>query len=488
MLRILKKNSLKIVNKIADKVDKKSTGLLKIEVTGNMLILHPMLKMFFDFNRLHSLITHDTRFIIAASGGLDSMVLVDLCYKAGFDFAIAHCNFKLRGTDSDEDAEFVKHTAKSMGFPYFENNFDTKIHAEKHKLSIQAAARELRYAWFEKLLQSGDYQFYATGHHFDDKVETFLINLFRGTGISGLRSILPKNGNCIRPLLFANRSDIQVYARQNQIKFRVDSSNQEDHYTRNKIRHFVIPAIEKAYPDFKKGFENTFYALTITEAFIRSETSKITQRLVKKTDGKAYINIKQLKELDNFELCLYEILKTYHFNTPTVHEIFRSLEGISGKKYYSKTSVLVRERENLVITRLEDLAEIQLNDPILIDQHLTHLDEPLPLRFEVELLSPGFVIKKEKNLAFLDFDKLHFPLTLRKPAPGDSFMPLGMRGKKKISDFLIDEKFSYEQKNNVLVLLSGDEIVWLIGYRIDDKFKITPNTKAVFKIVLQPTT
>lgn len=445
-----------------------------------------MLKEFFDFNRLHSLIERETRFFIAASGGIDSMVLVDLCYKAGFDFAIAHCNFKLRGTDSDDDAAFVKFIAKKMGIPFFENDFDTKIHAEEHKLSIQAAARELRYAWFEKLLFSGDYQFYATGHHFDDKIETFLINLFRGTGISGLRSILPKNGNCIRPLLFANRSDIEDYARQNQIKFRVDSSNQEDYYTRNKIRHFVIPAIEKAYPDFKKGFENTFYALTITESFVKSEVSKITQELVIKTNGKASINIKQLKELDNFELCLYEILKTYDFNTPTVREIFKSLEGISGKKFYSKTHILVRERENLVITPIKDQSEIEQNYPILIDQYLTHIEKPVQLHFELEILSSGFIIEKNRNLALLDFDKLHFPLTLHKPATGDSFSPLGMRGKKKISDFFIDEKLSDEQKNNALVLLSGDEIVWLIGYRIDDRFKITSKTKTVFKVVLLP--
>jgi tRNA(Ile)-lysidine synthase len=445
-----------------------------------------MLKKFFDFNRLHSLIKPDTRLIIAASGGMDSMVLVDLCYKAGFDFAIAHCNFKLRGAESDEDAAFVKSVAKSMGFPCFENDFDTIIHAEKHKLSIQAAARDLRYAWFEQLLQSGDYQFYATGHHFDDKIETFLINLFRGTGISGLRSLMPKNGNCIRPLLFANRSDIEIYARQNQIEFRVDSSNQEDHYTRNKIRHFVIPAIEKTYPDFKKGFENTFYALKVTEDFVRSETSKITQKLVKKSDGKVVINIKQLKEPDNLELCLYEILKGYNFNTPTVREIFNSLEGISGKKFYSKTHKLVRERENLVITAIKDQSDIQLEYPILIDQYLTHLEKPVQLHFEMEILSSGFIIEKNRNIALLDFDKLHFPLTLRKPAPGDSFSPLGMKGKKKISDFFVDEKFSDEQKNNALVLLSGDEIVWLIGYRIDDRFKITPNTKAVFKIVLHP--
>ena len=443
-----------------------------------------MLKKFFDFNRIQKLVSPETRFIIAASGGMDSMVLVDLCYKAGFNFAIAHCNFKLRGQESDDDKTFVRNAAKEIDIPFFEKEFDTALYAETNKLSIQEAARVLRYEWFEQLIKLEDYQFYATAHHFDDKIETFLINLFRGTGVAGLRSILPKNGNCIRPFLFANRTEIQEYASQNQIKFRVDSSNLENHYTRNNIRHFVIPAMEKSYPEYKKGFENTFYALSLTESFIRNETSKLILELVKNIDGKTCINLKKLNEIGNSEFILFEILKNYGFNTPTVHEIYRSIAGISGRKFYSKSFILVRERENLVITSLKNQTAIELNDPILIDQYLTGIDEPVRMRFEVEILSSGFVIEKDKNLAFLDFDKLSFPLTLRKPAPGDSFSPIGMHGKKKISDFLVDEKFSDEQKNNVLVLLSGDEIIWFVGQRIADGYKITPKTKTVFKIVL----
>jgi len=444
-----------------------------------------MLTKFFDFNKTHNLLNRETKFIVATSGGLDSMALIDLCYKAGFDFALAHCNFKLRGDESDRDADFVKKMAETLNIQYFEKEFDTKYFAEKNKLSIQESARLLRYEWFEELLKSEGFEFYATAHQFDDKIETFMINLFRGTGVSGLRSILPRNGNCIRPLLFAYRSEIHEYARKNRIQYCEDSSNEENHYTRNKIRHFVIPAIEKAYPEFRKGFENTFHALASTEAFLRDEMSKTAGKLVKIENNRAYININQLRENSHVELYLFEILKNYEFNPSTIHEICRSIDGISGKKFYSKTHFLIRERDNLIITNLEKKAGIQFEDAILIEKFHSHIDEPVRLTFEIEIMSPDFEIQKDKDIALLDYDKLAFPLILRKPLPGDSFSPLGMVGTKKISDFLIDSKFTNEQKNNVLVLLSGDQIVWLIGQRIDEKYKITRETKTVFKIVME---
>jgi len=444
-----------------------------------------MLTKFFDFNKTHDLLNRETKFIVATSGGLDSMALVDLCYKAGFDFALAHCNFKLRGDESDRDADFVKKTAETLNLQHFEKEFDTKYFAEKNKLSIQESARLLRYEWFEQLLISEEFEFYATAHQFDDKIETFMINLFRGTGVSGLRSILPKNGNCIRPLLFAYRSEIHEYAWKNRIQYREDSSNEENHYTRNKIRHFIIPAIEKIYPEFRKGFENTFNALTSTEAFMRDEMSKTAGKLVKIENDKAFININQLKENSHIELYLFEILKNYDFNPSTINEICRSIEGISGKKFYSKTHFLIRERDDLVITNLEKKTGIHLDDTILIEKFHTHIDEPVRLTFEIEIISPDFEIQKDKNVALLEYDKLTYPLILRKPLPGDSFSPLGMVGTKKISDFLIDSKFTNEQKNNVLVLLSGDKIVWIIGQRIDEKYKITSETKKVMKIVFE---
>lgn len=444
-----------------------------------------MLKKFFDFNRLHNLIVPETRFIIAASGGIDSMVLLDLCYKAGFEFAVAHCNFKLRNQESDDDAAFVREIANNLGFGYFEKDFNTKAYAEKYQLGIQESARILRYEWFEQLLQTEKYQFYALAHHFDDKIETFFINLFRGTGISGLRSIQPINAHCIRPLLFATRNEIHEYASKNQIKFREDSSNLQDYYTRNRIRHFVIPTIENAYPDFRKGFENTFYALTLTEAFLKTETAKINRELVEINNGKTYINIRKLREQHCTELCLFEILRQYGFNSSTIRDIFRSIDGISGKKFYSKLFSLVRERENFVITRFEHHSNGMTNGPVVIHSHQTHIVEPVELHFETVAISPEFVIEKKEKLAFLDFDKLIFPLTIRQPVKGDAFVPLGMQGVKKLSDFFIDEKFTNEQKNNVFVLLSGNEIVWVIGYRISDRYKVTSNTKTVFIIIIQ---
>ncbi len=441
-----------------------------------------MLQKFFDFNKSNCLLQRDNKFIIAASGGIDSMVLVDLCYKAGFDFALAHCNFRLRGEESNIDALFVNEVADGLGIPCFLKEVETLAFSKNNKLSIQESARILRYEWFEQLVATGEFSLYATGHHFDDKVETFFINLFRGTGVSGLRSILPRNGKCVRPLLFATRSEIEDYALKNRIKFREDRSNDENHYTRNKIRHFIIPACEKAYPEFKKGFRSTFHNLALGETLIKEETDKIIKRIVRHEEGKTLININQLQECGHIELILYEVLKPFNFNSLLIQQIYRSVEGISGKKFYSQTHVLIREREQFVIQKLGNKSVIRLDSPILIENNNTFINSPINLTFKILMPDNDFKISSDPNIAMLDYDKLSFPLILRNTMAGDTFSPLGMKGRKKISDFMIDLKFSDEQKNQTLVFVSDDEIVWLIGYRISEKFKITADTKRVYKI------
>lgn len=441
-----------------------------------------MLQKFFNFNYSNRLLQRENKFIIAASGGIDSMVLVDLCYKAGFEFALAHCNFMLRGDDSNKDASFVKEVAENLEIPCFVKEFDTLAFSRNNKLSIQESARILRYEWFEKLVSSGEFTQFATGHHFDDKIETFFINLFRGTGVSGLRSILPRNGKCVRPLLFATRSEITFYAQKNKIGFREDLSNDENHYTRNKIRHFVIPACEQAYPGFKKGFLTTFHNLTLSETLMKKETEKIIEKIVRQEDGKTIINIKQLQECEYIELILFEVLKSFNFNSPAIHQIYRSVDGISGKKFYSETHVLIREREQFVIRKRGFDSLFHLDNPILIEIHNTAINSPVNLTFTLRMADSDFKISSDPNIALLDYDKLSFPLILRNSATGDTFSPLGMKGKKKISDFMIDSKFSDEQKNQTFVIASDNEIVWLVGYRISEKFKITPGTKRIYKI------
>lgn len=447
-----------------------------------------MLKQFFGYIQNQNLFLPNQRILLAVSGGVDSMAMVSLFGKAHFDFGIAHCNFKLRGAESDGDAAFVRKTAMDLGIPYFEKSFDTMEIANQKKQSIQVAARELRYGWFNEVIAENHYDYFATAHQFDDQSETFFINLLRGTGISGLRGILPKNGKCVRPLLFASRREILHFATENSISFREDSSNKSDKYLRNKIRQLVIPALEKVNPDFRKGLFTTFKNLAGTEIIMDTEIAKASDELLVFEDNQIKIDIVKLRNLHPLPVYLFGILKPYNFNFSNIEDICNAIDNISGKRFYSATHCLTGNSENLAITPNSDF-ESDISEEFIITDDEGSICHPVFLIFEKIEINDDFKIQKDENLAQLDFDKLRFPIKLRKWRQGDTFVPLGMKGKKLVSDFFIDEKFSLFDKQKTWLLISGNEIVWIVGHRISNRFKITgKTTKALIIGVKNPVT
>ncbi len=439
-----------------------------------------MFDRFLNYISSQKLFSSQHKILLTVSGGMDSMVMAKLFAKAGFDFGIAHCNFKLRGAESDGDAEFVQKFAHELNVPYFEKEFETQLFAAEHQLSIQQAARELRYSWFEQLIGETDFDFYATAHHFDDQIETFFINLFRGTGVSGLRGILPKNGRCVRPLLFASRMEIEDYAKLHSVVFREDSSNIKDDYLRNRIRHHVPPALERTKPDFRTGFGLTFDNLAQTEAFVKNQMETIAENLISEEDGYWKIDLKLLQNQQPLPFILFELLKPFNFNFENVLMMVEAFGKTPGKSFLSHSHKALLDRDYLLIFDLKN--EDTSPEIFLVSENDEEVLEPVELIIKKIVFSNEYAMDKRKNVAQLDLDKLKFPLQIRKPVTGDYFYPLGLGGRKKLSDFFTDEKFTAIQKLNTWLLLSEGEIAWVIGHRPDDRFKITPDTKSMMKI------
>jgi len=439
-----------------------------------------MLDKFLQYISLQQLFSSQHKILLTVSGGMDSMVMAKLFAMAGFDFGIAHCNFKLRGAESDGDAAFVRKFANELNVPFFEKKFETQLFAAEHQLSIQQAARELRYSWFELLIREHGFDFFATAHHFDDQIETFFINLFRGTGVSGLRGIFPKNGRCVRPLLFASRMEIEDFAKLHSVAFREDSSNLKDDYLRNRIRHHVLPALEKTKPDFRTGFGLTFDYLTQTEAFIKNQMVAITENLISEEDGFWKIELKLLQNQQPLPFILFELLKPFNFNFENVLMMVEAFGKTPGKSFLSPSHKALLDRDHLLIFDLKN--EDPSTEIFLVNENDVEVHEPVELIIKKIAFSNEYAMDKRKSVAQLDMDKLKFPLQIRKPVTGDYFYPLGMGGRKKLSDFFTDEKFTAIQKLNTWLLISEGKIAWVIGRRADDRFKITPDTKRVMKI------
>ena len=436
-----------------------------------------MLDRLVKFVKEKQLFGAQQKVLLAISGGIDSMVLLHIFERTGFKYGIVHCNFQLRGEDSDGDEKFVRQQVLIHGVPSFFQRFETEEHARINGISIEMAARELRYEYFEKIRVENGFDYIATAHHQDDLIETFFLNLSRKTGIKGLTGIKEKAGKIIRPLLFAGRREIEKYATENFIEYRNDSTNDEVVYQRNFLRHKILPLFSELNPSFLKNIlasiENLKEAEKVYDYFISCETEKV----ISQSDGELVINIEALKNTTFPMLVLLETLKDYNFNSTVVEEIFRGLESASGKQFYSKTHRLVKDRGQLFVTPLntdDDRIYYLEKDDI-------ELFAPFDLSIEKQS-AKGFKINKESTVACLDLDKLDFPLLLRKWQQGDYFQPLGMTGFKKLSDFFIDEKIPLHEKENTWLLCSGKKIVWIVGHRIDDRFKITPETKSVFKI------
>jgi tRNA(Ile)-lysidine synthase len=405
------------------------------------------------------------RILLAVSGGVDSMVLWNLFEESGNIYAVIHCNFQLRGKDSDEDESLVRNRAEELGIQLFVKRFDTREYADASGISIEMAARELRYAWFEEIRLKHAFRYLATAHHQDDLLETFFINLVRKTGIRGLTGFREKSGTLIRPLLYTNRVEIEAWAEKKNIPFRKDSTNEETVFQRNFIRHNIIPQLERLNPAFRSNLAGTMENLRRTEEFYFTEINRYINRISNKESENPEILISQLLKLPHPETVLYEWMSRFGFNASTVESLYANLVKEPGRQYFSKTHRLVTDRNKLIITALREEG-----------QQVFYI--PVNLSIERKKASE-FELIRDPVVACLDAGKLVFPLVIRKWHAGEYFQPLGMSGFKKISDFYIDEKFSLPEKETTWILYSDNKVVWIIGRRIDNRFRITPETKEV---------
>ena len=416
------------------------------------------------------------KLLLATSGGIDSMVMVHLFLEQKFDVAIAHCNFQLRGIESFDDQKFIENFAQKNNIPVFITQFDTKAFAEDYKLSTQVAARELRYNWFYELLETENYDFILTAHHADDNLETFLINLSRGTGIEGLTGIPHQNEKVIRPLLDFSRKEIEDYAKANHIEWREDSSNASDKYLRNKIRHGLVPILKELHPEFLTAFQKTQNYLQQTQAMAEDASIMVYQQVAQEANDEIHFNIKKLKQLPNYHSYLYQWLREFGFSA--WEDIYALADGQSGKQVYAPQYRLLKNREFLILSPL--LPQSETHD-YQIENDSTQIKIPLKL----SLKKVNAISDASNNVIFVDAQKIKFPLVLRKWHEGDSFRPFGMDGKsKKVSKHFKDEKLSVIEKEKVWLLLSEGEIIWVVGSRQDERFKVTNTTKHIIQITV----
>jgi tRNA(Ile)-lysidine synthase len=417
------------------------------------------------------------KFLLAVSGGIDSMLMAQLFRESGYKFAIAHCNFGLRGIESDADEIFVKDWATRHNIHCHSVHFDTKKHAAKKKISIQMAARELRYHWLNETREKHEFDYIAIAHNSDDVLETFFINLLRGTGIAGLHGIAASQHNIIRPLLCFSRKEIEAYAKTTKLKWREDSSNSTDKYERNKIRHHLIPLLEDINPAARKSIHNTINNLQgVEQLYLQNIHKKLTEiKHIK--NGNTLLSIPHLKKVEMPDLYIYEAIKEHGFNYAQAKEIADVLDSQSGKTFLSSTHRITKDRNNLIV---EVLTKASPKKHEVNTETMQLSAATFDIDFSVESITKGFKPPASPLTACLDYSRLKFPLTMRKWTKGDKFYPLGMKKPKKVSDFLIDTKVPLPEKDNTWVLLSGNEIAWVIGHRIDERFKVRQGTKKIY--------
>lgn len=438
-----------------------------------------MLTKFQNYIESNHLINKGDRILVALSGGVDSMVLAELLRRGGYDIAFAHCNFHLRGKESDGDEHFVREYAERVGVKLFVRQFDTLDFVENNKVSVEMAARELRYAWFNDLINANE-QLLALAHHADDQIETFFINLLRGSGIKGLKAMQPRNGMYIRPLLWASREEIKKFAIENGIQWREDSTNNDTVYLRNKIRHELMPVFDSIKPEAReKILESVNHLASENQLYRELLKEKISQ--IETVDGVLHSIPKRHFERSEAESrnplglqLLFEWIRDFGFSFSQCESILASLDSEPGKEFYSANYQLVIEKETIEIFPI---------DPVQTRHNLSQRVTIQPVRTRHAL---SLLITDNPNIAQLDYDKLKLPLQTRFWQQGDRFHPLGMRGTKLVSDFFNDNDFTTFQKKNTLILTDNEgEIVWIVGYRIDDRFKITEKTKTIYQIVAE---
>ena len=412
-----------------------------------------------EFIEKEDLFSKQDKILVALSGGADSVALTRILITLGYHCEAAHCNFELRGEESDRDEDFVRNFCRSLNIKCHSIHFETRRYAAQQSISIEMAARELRYNWFSKICEESDCQVVAVAHHKDDSVETMLLNLIRGTGINGLLGIRPKNGNVVRPLLCASRQEVVAYLHRMNQTYVTDSTNLEDEYTRNKIRLNLLPLMEEINPSVKDG-------LVKTSSYL-NDISKVYQQAIKESIDRIFItpekeiSIEKLMNEPAPQALLFEVLSLLGFNSTQVEEVYGSLNGQPGKRFISSQWQVVKDREILLIEKVK-----------------TANDKP-QIIFEEVLLTKEFVIPKDKNTACFDANKFKGVISIRKWEKGDYFIPFGMKGKKLVSDFMTDSKFSLLKKEQQWVLSCNDQIAWLIGERTDNRFRIDDSTQKV---------
>lgn len=416
-----------------------------------------MLDEFTGFITDNLLFSRESRILLAVSGGVDSVVMTDLFHQAGYNFSLAHVNFHLRGDESDRDERFVRKLAAHYQAQIHVNHVDIAGYAKRYRISIQVAARDIRYQWFYELMLRQGYDYVATAHHLDDQVETFLINLARGTGIAGLHGIPVRQGKIVRPLLFATRKQIEDYASAHRLDFIEDSSNRSLKYTRNRIRHKIIPELEKINPSFRATLAETINNISDAEKIYLQAIEDTRNSIIDQRGNLITISVSQFFNLAPLKTLAFELLSPFGFNKSNIEDIIGLRDAVTGKEVISPTYRLVKDRELFIIVPRHDLkikSEYELNRNDL----QIGIDVPVQLSFAVMENIPAS-LKFPANVALLDLDKLLFPLRLRKWKRGDRFIPFGMSGSIKLSDFFINQKMSKIEKENQWLLCSGTDIV-----------------------------
>jgi tRNA(Ile)-lysidine synthase len=418
----------------------------------------------------------EKKLLIAISGGLDSVVLTHLFHQLNFDISLAHCNFNLRGTESDKDEFFVKELGEKLNLKTFTKSFETENFASENQLSTQVAARNLRYNWFQEISIKHQFDFVLTAHQADDNLETFLINLTRGTGLEGLTGIPELNNNIVRPLLVFSRDEIENFATKNNIDWREDKSNASNKYVRNKIRNQVVPILKEINPTLLDSFQKTTDYLQESQQIIDASISDFKKKVLKETENSNLkIDIAKIQETNNPKAYLYQLLKEFGFTE--WRDVTNLLTAQSGKEVLSRTHRLLKDRGFLIISKKE---EIKSNNNFLISEDTLEIRSPIHLK----IAAVSKIEKENKSTIHLDKNSITFPLTLRKWQYGDFFYPKGMQGKKKISKFFKDEKYSSIDKENTWLLCTENNITWVIGKRQDNRFFANEKTKSILKIEL----
>jgi tRNA(Ile)-lysidine synthase len=456
-------------------------SLFCLKSVPESLYLGFMLQGFKDYLIEEELCRESDRILLAVSGGIDSVVMAHLFRAAGYDCAVAHCNFQLRAGDSDQDEAFVKELAAYLEMPFYVRHFDVDKEVQNRSISVQMAARELRYKWFAELLAEQSMDLVATAHNRNDSVETFFLNLSRGAGIRGLKGIAPRRDQIIRPLLFASRQDIVSFQQKENISYREDASNFETKYQRNKIRHDLLPVMQEINPGFVESVYRSMSQLDEMYGIYRDSIDKKRKALFRENEGRFTINLKDLNQLHPLKTWLYELFSPFGFSRSQCEGIKHIMEAGSGRRSISPSHLLFKDRDQLILfPSVKDSFERYYLDGPDRPSSL-----PFPMDMDVKSREELGSIPADPNTACLDLDEVQFPLTIRHWKPGDYFYPLGMNQMKKLSDYFVDNKIPVPEKNSTWILASGKKIVWIMGQRIDHRFRITPDTKRVLLLRLQ---